>query len=711
MADREILISTAIDTSGFETDAQKLQQAAQRTADSIGKTFEDLKSKLSRKDVLDINYWEDRNGKGHTQFNDRDVLGAYDFIEANGGVVDSWADIVDAMRDYKEAAAIATNERKKQIKTAKEEEKVEKKVVQKKQKEVKEEKKATKENGNFGQSLKKGIGTLLKFGVVLQVLRKVFSVIKSAAKEGINNLVQVDKSLNKSLSAVKSSLTQLKNALGSVISPLIQLVEPFLTKLINWLTDITNKVAELMAALAGQKTFKKAKAVQEDYAASVAKTVANLSGLDEIKTFDDNNGNAYVEDMYDTAKVELTWESVIEKIKQKWEDFKLWFSEFDFWGAAFGASSALSSGLESLMGGATKLILDIDFEALGRSLYDTFSGWIHGADFAGIAESISALLGAAIGQTASFLDGLMSGLFDDISSLWESAQEKWNKDLEDCGGNVLSAIIKGAEWNIGEAKNFIQTKIIDPFVNAFMQTSAGQKLSKAMEKFKKWIDTVTSPFKGVKDFFSGLADFFGDAWKTIKDIIYDLEVLFRGSFAVIIAIFKWLGEKLSPIIEPIVDAINTIWDKVSEWYGDLKEDVGGFLKSLLNEVIKGINKVIKAPFDLLNGIVDKLKNFSILGTKPFSSLKTVTVPQIPLLASGAVIPPNAPFMAMLGDQKRGTNIEAPLDTIKEAVAEVVGVGGTYQFTAQINRKTLFDEIIEEGRIRRTATGRNPFQMA
>ena len=44
---------------------------------------------------------------------------------------------------------------------------------------------------------------------------------------------------------------------------------------------------------------------------------------------------------------------------------------------------------------------------------------------------------------------------------------------------------------------------------------------------------------------------------------------------------------------------------------------------------------------------------------------------IPRLAQGEVIPPNREFMAVLGDQKHGTNIEAPLDTIKQGVAEVI----------------------------------------
>lgn len=46
------------------------------------------------------------------------------------------------------------------------------------------------------------------------------------------------------------------------------------------------------------------------------------------------------------------------------------------------------------------------------------------------------------------------------------------------------------------------------------------------------------------------------------------------------------------------------------------------------------------------------------------------MPQIPKLANGAVLKPNAPFLAMVGDQKHGTNIEAPLETIKQGLREV-----------------------------------------
>ena len=105
-----------------------------------------------------------------------------------------------------------------------------------------------------------------------------------------------------------------------------------------------------------------------------------------------------------------------------------------------------------------------------------------------------------------------------------------------------------------------------------------------------------------------------------------------------------------------------------------------------------------------------------LGGKTFGfDIKTLPVKKIPLLASGAVIPPNAPFTAVLGDQKHGTNVEAPLETIKQALREVLGSGtgggNTYNITATANGKTLFQLLLEEGRNAQMQTGKNPFLLA
>ena len=87
---------------------------------------------------------------------------------------------------------------------------------------------------------------------------------------------------------------------------------------------------------------------------------------------------------------------------------------------------------------------------------------------------------------------------------------------------------------------------------------------------------------------------------------------------------------------------------------------------------------------------------------------------IPYLAKGAVIPPRSEFLAVLGDQKQGNNIETPEALLRKIVREESGgnqrSGGNYKFTAQLNRRTIFDEMIDEAKLRRDTSGRNPFEL-
>lgn len=69
--------------------------------------------------------------------------------------------------------------------------------------------------------------------------------------------------------------------------------------------------------------------------------------------------------------------------------------------------------------------------------------------------------------------------------------------------------------------------------------------------------------------------------------------------------------------------------------------------------------------------------------------------ELPALAKGAVLPPNKPFLAVVGDQKHGTNVEAPLDTIKQALAEVMtdfGGGNSQPIIIEIDGKEVFRAV-------------------
>lgn len=92
----------------------------------------------------------------------------------------------------------------------------------------------------------------------------------------------------------------------------------------------------------------------------------------------------------------------------------------------------------------------------------------------------------------------------------------------------------------------------------------------------------------------------------------------------------------------------------------------------------------------------------------------MTALRLPYLASGAVIPPRSEFLAVLGDQKHGNNIETPESLLRKIVREETGTrsaGNVYKVDASVGRRTLFEVIIEEAKLQQASTGRNPFSLA
>lgn len=103
-----------------------------------------------------------------------------------------------------------------------------------------------------------------------------------------------------------------------------------------------------------------------------------------------------------------------------------------------------------------------------------------------------------------------------------------------------------------------------------------------------------------------------------------------------------------------------------------------FVKNMANSIIAIVNKVIDAVNSLFH---IRFSGLNIGGAQIIPALDTrlVNLPRIPALAEGAVIPANREFLAVLGDQKQGTNIEAPLDTIVQAFRQALGELGGSRF--------------------------------
>ncbi len=150
-----------------------------------------------------------------------------------------------------------------------------------------------------------------------------------------------------------------------------------------------------------------------------------------------------------------------------------------------------------------------------------------------------------------------------------------------------------------------------------------------------------------------VSDFFGSVKQFAEDMLDALKLVFNGILEFITGVFTndwdlaWKGVK--DIFKGVVNGIITLFE------------------GMLNSAIGGFNRLALA---LRAFTAFKLPDW--MGGYQFDGFNFPTIPAVslPRLATGAVIPPNREFMAILGDQNSGTNIEAPLDTIVEAFRQV-----------------------------------------
>lgn len=276
---------------------------------------------------------------------------------------------------------------------------------------------------------------------------------------------------------------------------------------------------------------------------------------------------------------------------------------------------------------------------------------------------------------------LRDWIVEKFENLKEKAVESWEALVEDVTNTVHEL------WNnIQKTFDWIQRKL----------DQVGRWISSVFEK--DWTKTFGNIGKFLNTFFDSVEIVAGGIQKVFSGIITFLTGSFTGNW-------------------------RKAWEGVKQIFSGIWEALVGIVKTPINGVISLVNGLIRAINSVLTAFESVLKfNFKIpnpIGTGYIVNYQwQANLPRIkgaiPYLAQGAVIPPNAPFMAMLGDQRNGTNLEGPEDMfrqiVREEFASAQSGGGQYRFTAQINRRTLFDEFIEEAKMRQMQTGRNPFEF-
>lgn len=224
-----------------------------------------------------------------------------------------------------------------------------------------------------------------------------------------------------------------------------------------------------------------------------------------------------------------------------------------------------------------------------------------------------------------------------------------------------------------------------------------------------WIKNKTSTFvNAISSSLKNLASKIVTIWDNVKSSAYQKWT----------AIWSTVGNLVEKIKDGIVKKFTAAKDKVVDIFGSIKTSI----TNVLNKVIGIVNRAIGTVNSAIGGIESAFSFGPWEVPTPFGK-KTIgfsatfpRVPTIPYLAKGAVIPPRSEFLAVLGDQKNGRNLEAPEGVIREIIDDAFarhqqGGSGNFRFTAQLNRRTIFDEMIDEAKLRQNTSGRNPFELA
>lgn len=302
--------------------------------------------------------------------------------------------------------------------------------------------------------------------------------------------------------------------------------------------------------------------------------------------------------------------------------------------------------------------------------------------------------------------------------------------------------------------NWTISELIPKTLNAI--GSAINFIKEAFEPLKKPLkdlyDNVIKPFAEniggkVTEALDGIKTAFDDLTKTIKDNKKELENIFGFIVKVIIHFYKkYVEPVINTVWSGVKRVVGWIWplilgliDNIIKWLSGIVDFISGVLSGDMDRALKGLGNVGIA---ILNTFIDLFNSFlvAILGAASWAFKKInnaaswlseklgINIPKLPdmssfdpsqkaqklpYLAQGAVIPPNREFLAVLGDQTSGTNIETPVETMKQAFRDVMAEfgnnnGGEYTFVAQIDGREIFRETVRQNQLYKQRIGSNAF---
>lgn len=465
----------------------------------------------------------------------------------------------------------------------------------------------------FGKRLKAVVRSALVFTVITRALAKVRDWVKQVV------LTNAD---------ARESIAQLKGALLTLAQPLVSVVAPAFMFLVKVLTAVITQISRLVALISGKSikaTANSAKALNKETTALKGTGSAAKKAASQLAAFDEIN-QISTETTYDAGggglsdiKPDFSYmDEISDKLKKIADAVMLIAAGLALWKLGSSLPGMLGKILTKLGG---ILIAVGGLIILWESLSDAWNNGVNWKNLLGSLAGTAALAGGlalAFGKVGAGIGLVIAGTAMIITAF---------KDICDNGANLQNTLMLIAGIVATGLGFFFLTGSVIPLAIAGIASIlvAMMKLTGNLEEFAK--NLKENILGGIIQFIKGV--FTGD--------------------------LKMALDGVKKVAKGIVNGVLII------------------VESFINNIIRGLNWLITK----INSISLKVPGWVPgVGGKGWSphigQMSSITLPR---LATGAVIPPNKEFLAVLGDQKSGTNIETPLATMVDAFKQAMAESG------------------------------------
>ncbi len=331
---------------------------------------------------------------------------------------------------------------------------------------------------------------------------------------------------------------------------------------------------------------------------------------------------------------------------------------------------------------------------------------------------------------------LIEGLKSGILGGWDS--------LKETVGTIATGITEKFKSILGIHSPSTVMDENGVYIMEGLENGIGGSVYGITEIFSHLSQSIVNIMTSLNQIIGGLSAEMGrtmsEQWKQMSATV---QGTLKETYEMSSSVMKSMGETLASVMGKASQTWGSGWRQMGEITADIcrniESTVSGMVSSvrgMLSEISQAIESTKVAAASVSVGSSGQSYSAMPRAVSLARAIQTPSAPyvhpafaklsniEIPKLATGAVLPANREFLALVGDQKHGTNVEAPLDTIRQASEEAVlnvlsklGITGGLGNNSQTMVAKLYldghqvtEAVIKDGMVQQMATGNNPFLL-